>query len=199
MFNYDDIQRNIHDWQRHNFGETATWQCVLGIIEEVGEYSASNPVMRCDISVMACNNLMLDAIADAYIYMTSLCSIEGLKISDIINSTPTTRGITPQSAAMAVGTLARVVLKRSQGIRGFNDDQFYKRELVHALVGVSTCLSGWFHNLSRILETQPTNTHPYLYKNSAGKLFGLIRYVAMKVTTRDWVANPVDAHLKETP
>jgi hypothetical protein len=163
------LQVRLHRWQVANFGWQPSWAMVLGIAEEaLDETQESSNVDE-----------LIDAIGDALIYTTQLCTdlrldfgvlLREAKIRSPIIPVPNATGIGVM--ASAIGKIARAILKSEQGIRGFNDSDRIRAVVADALVGMLLwCLC----RLSK----------PWMDVEDA------YRITAEHVMTRNWRADPV--------
>lgn len=149
MKQFQDIQREVGAWSRANFGDQESphfiikmepfpdgWKVndpmpptlvalgslapLMGLVEELGEmFDASH------------KGDTIDAIGDVFIYLCDYCSREEFKL-------PIGRDLLFQLEAMDrddlaalvvyTGRLFHAVLKRHQGIRGFDDDDKFNNE-----------------------------------------------------------------------
>jgi hypothetical protein len=151
-------------WQVRNFGIQPDERIALGIIEEMGELS--DAVSDEEVS---------DAFGDVCVYASQLCTSARLDFSTVMREVriyALTDDYDPDRLMSAAGDLAHVVLKRSQSIRGFDQDDFYREKLFDAIV---TAILVAMHK-ANIIDPDSVFTH-----------------VAESVMKRDWVNNPTDA------
>lgn len=187
MQEWTDLQRRVYQWQLRNFGvkypdgNSPHWTQVAGITEELGELVEAENREAED-----------DAVCDATVYAMSLAASfswlfgdlmdEALEISTIPEfvkrSNPRLRG---QSVLGPLGKLNRAVLKRDQGIRGYDVDDYYEQVMRRELVQVLAHLFLWMR-----FHRQPGHRY-YL---------SMMELVVTEVTARDWITNPTDAHIK---
>ncbi len=194
----DDLQTAVKEWSNENFGPqeskaritryTDTVHNVvreaplrlgelaplLGIGEEIGEYddatAADNLTEQCD------------ALADILIYLCDFASRDGLTLRHAAMR-EALFAERPPSLSSCYGRLAHCVLKRHQGIRGFQDLKVYNLErdkAIHALIA-RLCL-----NLSECHDT--------VYSSDSEALFCLVQLgaevFANIVGHRNWVSHP---------
>ena len=136
-----ELQAAVGQWSRSNFGEQESKHLVLsipspthnaepfrypfplqslapllGLVEEIGEFARAKNHAE-----------MKDALGDILIYLLDFCSRENTVLSP--DSTDWTPNIyTPQISlilTIEVGKLCHAVLKRHEGIRGYDDDRKY--------------------------------------------------------------------------
>lgn len=111
-----EIQVEVGEWSRRNFGDQVSKVTgailgslapLLGFVEEYGE--------RCDSLTPAEAN---DAEADMGIYLLDFLSREGVSVYELPEGSP-------KSIPSSLRRLCHAVLKRHQGIRGFDDAEKY--------------------------------------------------------------------------
>lgn len=143
------LQGHVGQWARHNFGDNVSKLTghvlhghalgslapLLGIVEEVGEmcHADNDAELR-------------DAVGDVAIYLCDYAEREGFPLWEI---DPEPRSGWDQSGwdldairatAAMVGTLVHVTLKAHQGIRGFDDPEFYAERRAVAVAGILSYL-----------------------------------------------------------
>lgn len=123
----------MRPWVKHNFGDRAAWQPLLGIVEELGEYAeALEGGFRLEVAAAKAK----DALADTMIFITDYCNCMGWDIGDILNAAAPHMANTdiPVSLARALGKLAHAYLKTAQGIRkGEDHDAAGRQALVYVV------------------------------------------------------------------
>jgi NTP pyrophosphatase (non-canonical NTP hydrolase) len=103
-------------WARENFGDQPRHIAMLGIVEEIGEFvlagaaavdPASNPEVR-------------DALGDITIYLSQLCTQEGINLGEAFRGALllADSGGHPPKLIVTAGKMAHAFIKREQGIRG---------------------------------------------------------------------------------
>lgn len=118
----NELKNQIGRWSLINFGDNGMGEFkhlrpVLGIIEEIFEYEdAAEKSLPMDEQV--------DALADTGIYALDLCYQIGVEVPDYENSTVD---------IYFWKNIPRIFLKRIQGIRGYDKDDFYNEEVKAAL------------------------------------------------------------------
>jgi len=125
---FSGLQQQIKEWSLDNFGDQKGINHLaplIGIGEEIGE-------LACEIA-SGNRDGIADAISDIAIYFLDLCSRAGVCVEDISDCSYAGK-ITDCVHALSFeyGKLCHVVLKRHQGIRGFDADDHYCRELQKA-------------------------------------------------------------------
>ena len=148
MKTLSEIQKEVGEWARANFGEQESKAVALdvevvdretdeteiiqvplklgslaplmGIVEEMGEL----------MEAICCDDKeeQKDAIGDIGIYLCDYAEREGFVLSDALRLTSGCSDLPVDSLVIAVGKLNHVTLKRHQGIRGYDDDAKYKDE-----------------------------------------------------------------------
>lgn len=168
LLTYSELQKAVGEWGRKNFGENICKHTghkresespLWGIGEEIGEFYGS-PNEDEDI----------DALCDIGIYLMDYLQRENLSWDEIYEAyEPQTQYLPP-----AYGKMLHATLKRSQGIRGFDDPEKYK---THLEQGIRDLMEALVYE-SEILHVD------YLEQ---------LNKVASKVLKRDWVTNPTNA------
>lgn len=82
-YNLARMQKEVNGWARTNFGETPSYRCLLGAMEELGELSHAHLKHEQGIRGMDAQKARLakiDAIGDIIIYLADYCNREGLDI-----------------------------------------------------------------------------------------------------------------------
>lgn len=160
------LQREVGEWSQKNFGDQLPHRPLLGIIEELCEFGESmTDQQRVDV---------IDAIGDITIYMADYCHRRGWSMAEIWAKRWV---VSPKNLPLPVLSLIRWCahshLKGEQNIRGGTEkhDRKLMTTLGHVLSGLETT--------SRFLEVD------YL---------AVVIGTWSKVSKRDWVENPNDAH-----
>lgn len=117
----NDLKNQVGRWSMINFGDNGMGEFkhlrpALGIIEEIFEYedAAENDLSREE---------QIDALADTGIYALDLCYQLGIDVPEYKeNSDP-----------YFWKNIPRIFLKRVQGIRGYDQDDFYWDEVKAAI------------------------------------------------------------------
>lgn len=160
MRTLQELQSLVAEWSRDNFGDqsskasfidclfdhghrpTATGKGdygiplgslapLLGIGEEIGELANAKD-----------RDELKDAYADILIYACDFGAREGVVFDEaFLKPTPTASGGVMALLHYRYGCLCHVVLKRHQGIRGFDDEDFYVEKRNEALNGFLCQLS----------------------------------------------------------
>lgn len=141
-----EIQEEIHDWSRSNFGDNLTGTLdihntddgdqvalgalapLMGMVEELGEYTAAHS--RED---------ELDALGDQVIYFCDYCARMGMPVPLDPFQHPYDFG---GGVQVSLGELTRCHLKRAQGIRGMDDPDFFKKAHDAAVIRLAGALHG---------------------------------------------------------
>lgn len=84
----DIIQEQLAAWQSRNFPNQKPHECILGIVEEVGELCHAHLKEEQGIRGTAEENQAKaqDAIGDALIYLAGYCNVRGWKMSDCLGT-----------------------------------------------------------------------------------------------------------------
>lgn len=116
---------DVKAWSEEVFGsEPAIWRC-LGIVEELGELvDAETEEDR------------IDALADAGIFTFDLAARSGIEADELLLDEPMEldASIGRSHLQSAIGSVAQVLLKTAQGIRGMDNEAAAREALVKALV-----------------------------------------------------------------
>lgn len=120
----NDLKNQVGMWSENNFKDSGMGQFkalrpVLGIIEEIFEYedAAENDLSKEE---------QIDALADTGIYALDLCYQLGIDVPDYKNTTN----------LYFWKNIPRIFLKRVQGIRGYDKDDFYWDEVKSAIASL---------------------------------------------------------------
>jgi NTP pyrophosphatase (non-canonical NTP hydrolase) len=89
MTDINKIQEELKVWSHENFGHQASWEPLLGAMEELGELAHAHLKLYQGIrgDWDKHNAAKKDAIADCIIYLMNYCNIEGFKIDAILAET----------------------------------------------------------------------------------------------------------------
>lgn len=181
------IASEVHQWSLNNFGHNPTsylsgrdlsathpeplivhldWMCpLLGLQEELGELAEETDSKEIE-----------DAIGDIGIYLCDFCSRIGIPLPAMMAS----RSRVPIENTMArmtkcLGQINHAILKRFQGIRGFDHPQNFKEHL-----------TTWTHQfLVAVIE----HAHQ---KNPKASFLMILNETWNRVQKRDWNKNKVD-------
>lgn len=124
---WNEMQTEIHDWARQNFGTTPPGYLLCGLLEEIGEYLACVPDGVLNLPDVSSSEyltrrvLALDAIADQAVYVLNMCELCGVDFGNRVvgNSLNSPNNYTDRELLGALALAARAVLKNFQGIRGY--------------------------------------------------------------------------------
>ena len=190
MKNFKEIQQLITEWSQKNFGDQVhsvsgvtmgSLNPLLGMGEEIGElgltYISESLGTEQDLEDRK------DALADILIYMCDYAGREHVTLQFDLeksqNETVPQLTKTPVKdmilhLSVAYSELLHATLKRSQGIRGYDDDFTYTsgRDMVLSRMTIILCA---------IAAEEGVN------------LLEALNEVAQKVLKRDWVENPENA------
>lgn len=154
------LRDRVGEWSAANFGDNGMGEFkylrpILGYFEELDEHLFASTEEESD-----------DAIADALIYLLDFHYQIGMPVD-----------YDPRTQASVIGEprrIFRILLKRIQGIRGYDSDEQYYRELREAM-------------------NYEINTLVALKGNNYGDLVRLVEETFNKVVSkRDWRKNPHD-------
>ncbi len=197
-----DIANQISDWSKRNFGRQiskADGQVLgslcplMGIVEEFGEFNGCMFIVPSERKIEE-----QDAISDTMVYLADfvgreqdcklieceehyLCTIEHF-VGDLPWLDPKLHKMFQASQMepfakrmpLYIGWLAHVVLKKHQGIRGYDDPYKYKLERDLAVGAIIDALG----NMAAKYDTS---------------LGDMLAKVWAKVSKRDWTQNPNNA------
>ena len=149
------LSNMVGEWSAANFAGKSKFSAfryvepLLGIQEELGELEEAETIEAGD-----------DAVSDVVIYLADLVYQTGIKLYYPVERRP----------GSCLGQMYRAVLKNSQGIRGYNDEKFFKRELAYWC-----SLFLW-----EFCDSEDVNGVDMAFEEFTSK-----------VSKRDWVANPL--------
>lgn len=82
------IQEEVFEWSKRNFGNQPSWRPLLGAVEEVGELAHAYLKQSQGIRVNEDHRAaMVDAVADTVIFLMDFCAREGIDIQDAVEQT----------------------------------------------------------------------------------------------------------------
>lgn len=167
---FSDSIELVGKWSQKNFGDqkgAGALAPLAGIIEEFGE-----------LEVAWCSDEAVDAFCDQLVYLADVCYRAGV-VLDVEWNSEYELGMAgdPQ---IPLGQLAHAILKRHQGIRGFDDDNKFRSLVQEGAKGL-------FYSINRDF-----NLH--LLVNDDVDLADEYEQTLKKVLKRDWVENPDDAN-----
>jgi NTP pyrophosphatase (non-canonical NTP hydrolase) len=120
----NELVKEVGEWSAANFGDNGMgefkhFRPLAGIVEEYGEWLDSETLED-----------ELDAIADMGIYLLDFCYQTGTELTDMEMSDEY-QDEYPGSVDVGtcLGKLNRICLKRVQKIRGYDNPEFYRKEL----------------------------------------------------------------------
>jgi hypothetical protein len=144
----------VGEWSAANFAGKSKFSAfryvepLLGIQEELVELEEAETIHAVE-----------DAVSDVVIYLADFVYQTGIKLYYPVERRP----------GSCLGQMYRAVLKNSQGIRGYNDEKFFKRELAYWC-----SLFLW-----EFCDSEDVNGVDMAFEEFTSK-----------VSKRDWVANP---------
>ena len=148
------LSNMVGEWSAANFAGKSKFSAfryvepLLGIQEELGELEEAETIHAVE-----------DAVSDVVIYLADFVYQTGIKLYYPVERRP----------GSCLGQMYRAVLKNSQGIRGYRDDEFFKRELAYWC-----SLFLW-----EFCDSEDVNGVDTAFEEFTSK-----------VSKRDWVANP---------
>lgn len=170
-----EIAVEVGEWSRRNFGiqeSKLTGEVLgsiaplLGMMEELGEFGEA---------FTGTHEERQDALGDIGIYLCDFAQRDGATLLDNGPTSPIYR----MSIAIPLGKLAHCVLKRHQGIRGFDDLKKYSEDRDKAIVSL-------VENLNAMSLTW------------VGLSFvQIVEETWQRVKLRDWQKNNKSAHLED--
>jgi hypothetical protein len=148
------LSNMVGEWSAANFAGKSKFSAfryvepLLGIQEEMGELEEAKTLDEVD-----------DAVSDVVIYLADFVYQTGITLYYPVERRP----------GSSMAQMYRAVLKNSQGIRGYHDDEFFKNELAYwcSLFLWEFCNSVAMDGVNMAFEE-----------------------FTSKVSKRDWVANP---------
>lgn len=117
LFGVANLQYRLMVWERENFGTQRAMISAAGAVEEIGELL--------DAIEYGTKEEVVDAVGDIMVYLCQLCSKSRLDFASIIDSTESDSYLDLDG----MYTMMHVVLKREQGIRGYDDRDTYDRDI----------------------------------------------------------------------
>lgn len=166
---FQTLQQQVTTWATDQFGPAPDWQMALGMAEEIGELAGA--LVNDDRAGV------LDACADWTIYAFNFCQVNGLDLFTLYcgSSVPSfTKEREVLSLQAENGKVQQAVLKRSQGIRGFDSLPKFLAQVGHA-IGRS---ARWCETICNSFD---------------GSYESVVERVTAEVTKRNWKQNPVTA------
>ena len=153
-FNFKLLQKEMSPWQQHNFPGRSTWQPIMGLIEELGEWSVTDegsPEEK-------------DGIADIMIFMADATRDWGIDLQSVVDGACVAKEvyeIVPgwedyfhvTKLLFAVGKVNHHYLKSQQGIRG--DWEHHKTGIemwLKVIVALLLDIVGGKKELTKIVE-----------------------------------------------
>lgn len=86
--NLAELQEQVTQWTEKNFGSTDSWECLLGLGEEVGELYHAYLKRHQGIRKGEDHNAKIrDAVGDIVIYLIDFCRRENLNFARCIEDT----------------------------------------------------------------------------------------------------------------
>lgn len=166
MISFYEAIEEVGQWSKYNFGDQKGAEALAplaGIAEERGEWA------------QACSKEdLVDAAVDQLVYLADLCFRGGFSIDREWNAYPE-----PLFRwDVTFGKLSHVMLKRHQGIRGYDNDPFYYAEAKE-----------WAGELFNTIHFE-FDDEVECVGVDLGEAF---TETWNRVRNRDWKQNPVDA------
>jgi len=105
MLDIKALQKDLHNWQVRNFGESSTEDQSLGVTEEIGEFAAAVVILLAAENGRIAHAILKnkqgirnyskektraeieDAIGDIFIYMLNMCTHMDMDLEDIYTKT----------------------------------------------------------------------------------------------------------------
>ncbi len=106
------LQTEVAEWADYNFPNSLAWRPLMGIVEEVGEFS--------DAAFNYDKEALFDAIGDIVVYAAHYCELMGWSLEAVFVDSPTEK--TTRSLGSHLGRLSHHHLKGDQKIRGSADE-----------------------------------------------------------------------------
>jgi len=180
----DAMQVKLVRWERRNFGLVPQPLQALGVIEEFGEIDHTKQLDE-----------KLDGVGDLCVYIGQLLNGNRLAIRPVIelaemlaadwDGNEAAQADNPPAAL--VGAFAHTVLKREQGIRGYDVDAFWRTELVFSLASLMAHAKLDVMFLDAALEADASH---YTRLHEGGLIRRTYIDVASKVVLkRNWAAD----------
>lgn len=124
-----EIQKEHAVWQARNFPNAQPWECILGILEELGELE--------DALYAHDTKGVRDAMGDIMIFTLGFCSLSGLDIETDCLDRFWGVEVSARTPFSAAGKLAHAYLKQHQGIHTRED---HPRIIRKSIVGIVNAL-----------------------------------------------------------
>lgn len=160
------LKIEVGEWSAENFGDQPALNPLLGVGEELGEIAeATNEVE------------IIDGYADALIFLCDFCHRSGVKLEYI--PVGVSDVITFRDLVATYGKILHIILKRSQGIRGFDNDDFYLQKLNVAVLDFIAHLNNSFE-----FEQKHRGSKDTCLLAATEVIWNTI------VSKRDWANNP---------
>ena len=160
MKDWHELAREINEWALRNYGaKSEPWQLLLGMVEEIGEFVDSREKNS--------REGMADSLGDQAIYALNLAFTMGVEFPAFDEP----KLIMYDTLMKGIGTASRGILKKSQGIRGY--DEAKTRGVVSQ--GLD-CWRRWANQQVRMYALQPLRL--------------ITCDVWAQVSQRDWKKNP---------
>lgn len=87
MINIDNIQIQVGQWSKHNFGSQPSYRPLLGAVEELGELCHAHLKQEQGIRTNEDHQAAKeDAIGDIIIYLMDYCEREGISMADSLEA-----------------------------------------------------------------------------------------------------------------
>jgi hypothetical protein len=180
----DAMQVKLVRWERRNFGLVPQPLQSLGVIEEFGEIDHAKTLDE-----------KLDGLGDICVYIGQLLNGNRLAIRPVIDLAEmlaadwdgNEQAQADNPPAALLGMFAHTVLKREQKIRGYDDDAFWRTELVFSVA----CLMAHAKLDALFLDaTLQSEASHYTCLPDAGLIRRTYIDVATKVVLkRNWAAD----------
>jgi hypothetical protein len=159
----------VGEWSQRNFGDqkgAGALAPLAGIVEEIGECAEATKTED-----------VVDAYVDQLVYLADVCYRCGIVVDAEWNIPPDIE----EPIEVSLGRLAHAVLKRHQGIRGYDQDEKFIPEATEAATEV-------FHSIQEAF---------YYEDCIAGSPYDLGEEFTKewrRVKKRDWKKNPGNAN-----
>ena len=176
LFEMQEAQRA---WAKENFGVQTPIQMLMGILGELGEFGelAAN-------YVMSDTDALIDAIGDVGIYLMNYCNLKGWLLSVLMeHMAPPPKQGDPWDIMYYVRWLPHHQLKGDQNIRGGTGYHDARMQVV---------LSSMLWQLNEVAKLLGARGDP---ATGATTFFECLCKTWSKVSKRDWVLHPNDAHV----
>lgn len=165
------LQNDLSDWLKHNFPDTTSDHQIKGVMEELGELCEADLVYQVNPNDTSRRTFM-DAVGDVMIYLFNYCNKMDIMLVDCISDRESELyGAGTTSAMIHLGRLVHADLKSTQGIRGYDDPNKARREIIANIAGLYYSLSNYCLRFDLTIQD-------------------CIKLAFYEIMKRDWIVDP---------